>query len=205
MIRVATVAVAMLGCGCASAEERPAPSPVRAAAADALTGTAKPSRGRMLGGERVRRVAQWPDDDAIDWSARDGLSVEASAAIDTLSLPALVSTDPAFAASTQVMAGKRWYATWAQKDGLTVTLNASGEARVYAHIPPFEGTHRVRDIEAFVTQNETIWSATWVEHGIAYDLGLECKSPTMPECQDEATIIELAESLAFVGPAEDVR
>ena len=127
------------------------------------------------------------------------------AAIDELTLPALVSSRREFADNTEVMPGQRWYATLSRFDGLTVTLNASGEARVYSHVKPFTGNERVRDTDAFVTQNETIWSVAWIENGIAYDLGLECESPTMPECQDGAFAVELAEDLVYVGPREGAR
>jgi hypothetical protein len=171
----------------------------------ALRSTETPRRGAILGGERVRRVAQWPDDDAIDESVVTMMPSASRASVDELTLPALVSNRPGFASTTMVLPGQRWYAMWSQHEGLTVTLNASGEARVYAHVQPFPGNERVRGTDAFVTQNESIWSVAWIEHGIAYDLNLECESPTMPECQDSAFAMELAEDLVYVGPREAAR
>ena len=191
--------------GCAPAEDASTPSVERSATPDALRSQEPPRRAAVLGGERVRRVAQWPADEAIDESVIAMMPSAGRSAIDALALPALVSTRPGFASTTKVMTGERWYATWAQHDGLTVTLNASGEARVHPHVKSFSGNQRVRDTEAFVTQNETIWSVTWIENGVAYDLGLECESPTMPECQDGAFAMGLAEDLAYVGPREGVR
>ena len=191
--------------GCGSVDEAVAPSHERSVASEALRSNCVPRRGTLVGGERVRRVAQWPSDDAIDAAVLEAMSTEALDALERATLPVLVSTRPEFAATTAVMPSERWYATWARHDGLTVTLNASGEARVYPHVTPFSGNERVRDSEAFVTQNETIWSVTWIEHGVAYDLGLECESPTMPQCQDGATALALAESLAYVGPREAAR
>lgn len=201
------VIVAGLLFGCASTDAEPT-SRLRdardAQQADQLEAPA-PRRGKMLGGERVRRIVEWPDDAAIDDVIRGELSEAALASIDGLPLPVLVSSRPSYAQVTEVMKGEHWYATLAKVDGLTVTLNASGEARVYPHIKPFSGNERVHDQEAFVTQNETIWSVTWIEHGVSYDLGLECESPTMPQCQDGAYVLELAEDLVFVGPQEDAR
>lgn len=195
--------------GCAAPEDLGTPTTERSASPDALRSHEPPRRGVVLGGERVRRVAQWPDDAAIDASVVAMMPSASRLAIDEVTLPVLVSSRPALAGTTKVMSPPPsrggWYATWAQHEGLTVTLNASGEARVHPHVKPFSGNARVRDAEAFVTQNETIWSVTWVENGIAYDLGLECESPTMPECQDGAYAMELAEDLAYVGPREGVR
>lgn len=196
---------ALLVPGCASMDDTSSPSRERSAEVAALRSDEAPRRGSVLGGERVRRVAQWPDDDAIDEMVVAMMPSASRAAIDALTLPALVSSRREFADNTKVMPGQRWYATWSQHDGLTVTLNASGEARVYPHIEPFTGNERVRDTDAFVSQNETIWSVTWIENGIAYDLGLECESPTMPECQDGAYAVELAEALVYVGPREGAR
>lgn len=195
----------MLAAGCASVDDTATPTRERSATPDALRSEEVPRRGAVLGGERVRRIAQWPSDDAIDETVVAMMPSASRAAVDALTLPALVSSRREFADNTEVMPGQRWYATLSRYEGLTVTLNASGEARVYSHVKPFAGNERVRDTEAFVTQNETIWSVTWIENGIAYDLGLECESPTMPECQDGAFAVELAEDLVYVGPREGAR
>lgn len=197
--------------GCASADEAPRPSVERSATPDELRSDETPRRGTLLGGERVRRVPRWPADDEIDESVIAMMPSPGRSAVDELSLPGLVLRRHEFASTTKVMPGAsgangaNWYATWAEHDGLVVTLNVSGEARVYPHVKPFEGNERVRDQPAFVAQNETIWSVTWIENGVAYDLGLECESPTMPECQDSAFAMGLAEDLAYVGPREDAR
>lgn len=192
--------------GCAAADEAASPVVARAATDDALRSEAQPKRALVLGGERVRRVAQWPSDEAIDDDLVAMMSAQARSALDTLPLPALVSSREGFARSTTIMPGARWYATWARHEDLTVTLNASGEAKVYPHVRGgFTGNERVREREAFVTQNEGIWSVTWIENGVAYDLGLECESPTMPQCQDGAFAMELVEDLRYVGPREGAR
>lgn len=194
-----------LGGACAPADESSLPSAGRSATPDELRSEQTPRRGAVLGGERVRRVPQWPTDDEIDESVISMMTSSGRSAVDDLSLPGLVLRRHEFASTTKVMPGQHWYATWAKHDGLIVTLNVSGEARVYPHVKPFEGSERVRDQAAFVAQNETLWSVTWVENGIAYDLGLECESPTMPQCQSGAFAMGLAEDLAYVGPREDAR
>lgn len=153
----------------------------------------------------MRRVAQWPSDEAVASEVLASVPAETRAALRGSPLPVLVSKRVGFTGSTTFTKGPRWFATWSQHDGLTVTLNASGEARVYPHVRGFAGNETVRGHEAFVAQNEGIWSVTWVEHGVAYDLGLECESPTMPQCQDGAYAVGLAEDLAYVGPREAAR
>ena len=202
-------AVFLLG-GCATLEEpegdalRSAASP-SAGHAEGDVAAATPKRGRMLGGERVRRVVQWPRDAELDAATVAKMPGESQTAIDVLPLPGLVSSRPEYASSTTLMQGKHWYASWSQHEGLTVTLNASGEARVYPHVKPHQGPDRIRGTYGFVAQNEAVWSVTWIEHGVAYDLSLECETPTMPECQDGAFASGLAEDLVFVGPREGVR
>jgi hypothetical protein len=143
-IRVIFVA-GVLVVGCASVDDTSTTTRERSATLDALRSDELPRRGAVLGGERVRRVAQWPSDDAIDETVVAMMPSASRAAIDVLTLPALVSSRREFADNTEVVPGPRWYATSSRSGGLTVTLNASGEARVYSHVKPFAGNERVRE------------------------------------------------------------
>ena len=64
-------------------------------------------------------------------------------------------------------------------------------------MPP--GTHTLRGQEAFLTRTEGIWPGSWIEHGVAYDLGIECAPVDAPPCDDERELEALAEGLRFVG------
>jgi hypothetical protein len=65
-MRVVLMVIGSLGLGACVSDE-PVVQP-RAAAVDALRSDAPPRRGRVRGGERVRRVAQWPSDDDVEAS-----------------------------------------------------------------------------------------------------------------------------------------
>jgi hypothetical protein len=78
-------------------------------------------------------------------------------------------------------------------------------ARVYPGVhsqpgqPSLRGRHTLRGQEAWVTRNEGIWSASWIEHGVAYDLGIECAPVDAPPCHDPSELEALAEGLRYVG------
>jgi hypothetical protein len=75
---------------------------------------------------------------------------------------------------------------------------------VCSGVVPQPGPHTLREHEAFVSRNEGIWNATWIEHGVAYDLGLECAPVDAPPCDDQANVEALAEGLVYVGGREEV-
>jgi hypothetical protein len=51
----------------------------------------------------------------------------------------------------------------------------------------------------FLTRNEDIWSASWIEHGVAYSFEVECDRRVVPWCDDEAEILGRVESLVLVA------
>ncbi len=197
-MRDVTFAVLAVGlAGCASVDAPDATPREGAAQVDAWKAAA-PSRGQMIRAERVARVVQWPAVDAVDAQLVAGLEPELAQAVAAAPLPVLLPSALPLQRA-KLMHGTDWWALWAQHDGITLTLNASGSARVYPHLRGARNPHTVRGVEGLVTQNESVWSAAWVEHGVAYMLGIECADPTMPACSDDARVRELTESLVFVG------
>jgi hypothetical protein len=188
------VLFAVLGLGIAgcAAVDPSAPTPREADAFDA----APPSRGRVIGGERVARVVKWPAVEAVDAELVAAQGGELRAAIAAAPLPVLLPKAVPLQGAA-LMHGDDWWALWAQHDGITLTLNASGTAKVYPHLRGGKNPHMVRGVEGLVTQNESVWSAAWVEHGVAYDLGIECADPRA--CVDDARVRDVAESLVFAG------
>jgi len=83
--------------------------------------------------------------------------------------------------------------------GLSVFVQGNRTARRIENVPPAIGRQTVRGRPAWITQNEAVWSATWEEHGATYVVELECGDPDDARCKDDATLREVAESLAFVG------
>ncbi len=156
-----------------------------------------PRRGKTVGGVPVQRLVEWPAT-GPDASALTGLSDELRRQIDAAPLPVMV---PAQSWLTQpvLSIGDRWYAFAFRRDGMSLNLQASGQARIHEGIRGATPTDRVRDLPGFVTSNEGIVSASWIEHGVAYSLELECASPRAPECTQPRFLLEVAAQLRYVG------
>lgn len=150
----------------------------------------------MLGGEKVTRVVQWPA--APVAAAREALPAPVLATLDDAPVPVLAPTDPEVAATAGLVLGEDWAAVSMHADGFSLALDISGTARIYPHIKPVPGTHPVRDTDGFVTRNEGIWVASWREHGVAYQLSMECARLDDARCT-EATLMGFVDDLAFAG------
>lgn len=149
--------------------------------------------------QRLEQEVTWPEASAVDGATRAALTDEARAAVDRAPVPALVVARPELLARSVIMAKEHWYAVSASHDGLTVSIHASRVAHRYPHTPKAQGRGRVRGHHAFVTQNEGIWSAAWVEGGVAYALEVECGQRPDARCDDEALVLSLAGDLRYVG------
>jgi hypothetical protein len=196
-----------LGCGTTPAE--PGVQQERAAVDD--LDVRAPSRGKARGGERMRRTVRWPAADTRDVAGYEAFDSRSRAAIDAAPVPVLVPGPDVTLDQREVLRGPEWYAFWGRREAgadgraaVTITLHASRMARVYPGVRPQPGPHTLRGQEAFVSRNEGIWSASWVEHGVAYDLGLECAPPDAPPCHDQAEIEALAAGLRYVGGSGEV-
>ncbi len=149
--------------------------------------------------ELVVQPVAWPPPSAVDGAARAALPVAAQAAVDGASVPVLVVSQPGALAATKIIARPLWVALSTRFDGVSVYLSATRAAHRYRHLPPATGRARVRGLSAFVTQNTGIWSAAWVEGGVAYALEVECGRRPDPRCDDDRFLLELADELRYVG------
>lgn len=192
-----------LGCGAAPPE---AAVGQRAAAPEEDLVARAPDRGKVRGGERMRRNVRWPEAETRDLAAYETFDARSRAAIDAAPVPVLVPGPEVALDQREVMHGPEWYAFWGRRDAgettVTITLQASGMARVYPGVRPQPGPHALRGQPAWVTRNEGIWTATWIEHGVAYDLGIECAPVDAPPCDDERELEALAEGLRYAGGRE---
>ena len=195
----ATVAVMCIACDSTPPSTTAEPRAAAPAPSDLESVAPKPSRGTMVGGQSMRRIVAWPDDTQRDDQARERLTAQTRVAVDDAPVPVLIPTGSALVESAVVTSGAHWAAVSMQAEGLHVSLQVSGQAKIYPHIKPVPATHSVRGLDGFVTRNEGIWVASWIEHGVAYDLELECADQAAPECADRDALMELAESLQFVG------
>ncbi len=160
------------------------------------TTKAAPRRGRLLAGERVVRIPRWPA--AIDHAARERLAPEARAAVDRSPVPVLVPADPAWLASVAVFPSDGGYALAAHDGAFGLTLQASRIATLIAGVGHSRGNRRLRGLDGFISANDGIRTAAWIEHGVAYSLDLECRDPDGPGC-DDAALRTAVEGLVHVG------
>jgi hypothetical protein len=212
MKRIAGVGAALalqvgLGCGATPPEPTVQQRAVVDPAGDLVA--RPPDRGKVRGGERMRRAVRWPDAGTRDLAAYEAFDSRSRAAIDAAPVPVLVPGPELALDRRQVMHGPEWYAFWGRREApevaVTITVQASRMARVYPGVRPQPGPHTLRGQEAWVTRNEGIWTGSWIEHGVAYDVGIECAPVDAPPCDDQAELEALAEGLRYAGGQEVTR
>lgn len=147
---------------------------------------------------------RWPAREAIDTASLARLSEAAREAITRSRVPVLLPKRDALLERAVVMPSAQYTAVAIpaedRQHGVTISLQANRLAHRYAEVPPALGRDVVRGHDAWITQNESIWSASWTEHGVSYVLELECARPgDDPRCANDAALRALAEELVFVG------
>ncbi|PRQ07850.1 hypothetical protein [Enhygromyxa salina] len=151
----------------------------------------------VIGGELVVREIQWPSASEVDAELRDRLPRDALDRVDAAPLPVLIPPDPLD--DIVVVTGEHWYSFRGDRDGITIVVQGSGLARVFPGMRGATGEQLVRGRPAFVSVNEGIRHAAWIEHGVAYSVEIECADQQAPQCADSAAITQLAEQLELVG------
>jgi hypothetical protein len=144
---------------------------------------------------------RWPAPDRLDRAALTALPKAAAHAVRVSRVPVLIPPAGELLAAPVVVARDDWTSFWARTPDITVSLMMTRLAHRYGKIPPMRGPHKVRGLPAFVTENEGIRSATWLENGVSYTLDIECASPGAPACASEAWLLSLAQQLVYVGGA----
>jgi hypothetical protein len=168
----------------------------RAGAVD-LAPRKKLQRGKLIGGERARRTIAWPDAASRDQIADARYATDVHATLARPAIPVLAPAEP----GDRVLAtsGDTWYALSVHGDGYVLHTTGSSEARVYPHIRAVDPTHPMRTSGGFLTRNEGIWSASWIENGAAYSFEVECDRRVVPWCDDEAEVLQRVEALVHIG------
>lgn len=194
----AALAVALATAACGAPGTTTEPRGVEAS----RTGEAPPrptQRGAVIGGERVKRAVAWPDASRTDALARLRYPAEIRERLDAAPIPVLAPSELPSGAKATASVGPHWYALTVHGDGYLLHTNGSGEARVHPHVRTTEPTHPMRTDGGFLTRNEDIWSASWIEHGVAYSFEVECDRRVVAWCDDEAEILRRVESLVIVA------
>ncbi|WP_437631506.1 hypothetical protein [Sorangium sp. So ce854] len=141
----------------------------------------------------------WPSAASLDRGALAALPGTAAHAAQRSQVPVLVPSRRELLAAPVIVAREHWTSFWARTESMTVSLTMTRLSHKYPGIPPMRGAHAVRGEPAFITANEGIWSASWVENGVSYALDVECASPEAPACASDALVRELAAELVYVG------
>lgn len=147
---------------------------------------------------------EWPAPGDVDTTALGALPAIARAGVARSPVPALVPRDQPFLATAVVSVGEHFYAFSATSGGINVSIHAT---RAVHHHPfveaPPPASRSLRGRPAHVTRNEGIWSASWVEGQVAYNVEAECAHFTDPRCADDGFVVAVTENLAFVGGRRD--
>ncbi len=167
--------------------------------------TTRPVRGRVMGGERVDRIPSWPGPGDLD--AKTAARARARWGEHLDDAPAPVLLPPAGWGEGELMVGPRWWAWSATSGADRFSIQASVQAHVYPELAPALRRAKIRDRlrghPATLSRSEGIWSATWIERGVAFTAELDCGGPTVPACAEgEARLRELVEGLVWVTARE---
>lgn len=164
-------------------------------------------RGRLIAGERVMRAPSWPPNEALASELRERLPAGLREAVDRCPVPVLVPADAAALAQATMhsprAADSYGYALAVPLADRHVSVQASRIATLLPHIGHTRGNRRIRGGDGWYSSNDGIRTASWIEHGVAYSLDLECRDPEGPACS-EAALEALVRDLAYVGGAGPV-
>jgi hypothetical protein len=153
------------------------------------------STGSATTSEALRKA----EPGATDAIALGKLSPEAQLAVTRSPVGVLVPSDPALLASGTVMADKSWYAFHAQTSGVTIAIQGTNVAHVHPEVAPDDGNTILRRGRGYVTVNEGIRTASFIEDGVAYAVDVECATAGDPHCASDAYVLELTNGLVKVG------
>lgn len=156
---------------------------------------------------REQPRVQWPAASASNQAARLSLSTNgtrSAAEIDALiarsPVPVLAPSDRQLQKPT-LSVGREYFAIAGREDGVTVHTQGTRGAITHADIAPMTGTRELRGTKGFVTVNEGIRTATWIENAAAYSVDVECSQSSDARCQDDTYLLGFVNHLVFVGGA----
>jgi hypothetical protein len=182
-------------------------------------GVGTPAATTALGTAGPSHTVAWPAAAVLDRTAAARLSVRAAGVVKRSPVPALVPKDAALTPLLVATSGEHFFAFSVRHDGVTLSLHATarvahtlpiespnaGQPGSVPHLDAFPGSRAVRGVRGLVSQNEKIWTVTWIEGGVAYALDLECDDTRDRRCSDEAHLLDRVGGLAYVGGAGALR
>ena len=153
----------------------------------------------------VRPVVAWPaaatiDDGALRALARDGTKTdrELRALVARSPVPVLAPRELELRTPTLVVEGE-YFALTGRADGATISVQGTRAAHRYEGVEPVSGNRELRGVKGFVSVNEGIRTASWIENGAAYSADVECGDRLDARCQSEDFLLSIVAQLTYVG------
>ena len=160
----------------------------------------------------VHPAVAWPavssaDDGALASLSRSGdkNDVDVRALVSRSPVPVLAPKNTRLTTPTLVVEGEYFALTGRVAEGssvATVSIQGTRAAHRYESVDPVQGTRDVGRGKAnrgFVTVNEGIRTASWIENGTAYSVDVECSESTDSRCKGEEFLLSIVAQLTFVG------
>ncbi|MBX3191128.1 MAG: hypothetical protein KF819_29290 [Labilithrix sp.] len=154
-------------------------------------------------GNTVRPTVSWPAASTIDVGALAAVGSgsserEARALVARSPVPVLAPKDLRLTSPTLVVEGE-YFALTGRADGVTITLQGTRAAHRYEGVEPAVGNRNLRGTKGFVSINEGIRTASWIENGAAYTVDVECENVRDARCEGEDFLLSIVAQLVFVG------
>lgn len=163
----------------------------------ARTGSAPATEAPTSEPQAVVQTVRWPGG-TLDSLSLGALSTASREAVGRSPVPVLVPRGAPLATG-KLMVGPHWYAFSADLGGAHVSVSATRVAYTYGVAFDVPARREVRGLAVSLTRSEGIWSASWLEHNVAYSLDLECAAVGDARCADERSVLELIRGLVYVG------
>lgn len=153
----------------------------------------------------VRPTVAWPAASSVDDRVLSSLSVEGAksdrdirALVSRSPVPVLAPKDLRLASPTLVVEGE-YFALTGRADGATISLQGTRAAHRYEGVDPATGNRDLRGLRGFVSVNEGIRTASWIENGAAYSVDIECNDARDERCKTDDFLLSVVAQLTFIG------
>jgi hypothetical protein len=160
----------------------------------------------------VQPTVAWPAASSVDDAALSSLSrsgektdIEVRALVSRSPVPVLAPKELRLTTPTLVVEGEYFALTGRVDDGsarATISIQGTRAAHRYESVDPVAGTRdlaRGKANRGFVSVNEGIRTASWIENGTAYSVDVECSENTDARCKSEQFLLSVVAQLTFVG------
>jgi hypothetical protein len=149
----------------------------------------------------VKPQVAWPAASTIDERALASLG-DARSQLSRSPVPVLAPSADTFRDGLErptVIVEGEYYVITARDHGATISIQGTRAAHRYEGVDPHPGNKSLRKGSGFVTVNEGIRSASFIENGVAYSVDVECASNTDARCTSDAFVTEVTNTLVYVG------